>query len=120
MPFLAKATAKVKRIKDFDLDDMFKPAIAYGFAYDHIDYLKKKLKHPLFIAYAYNGGIGFTKRMLKSGLFKKNKYEPFLSMELVPYDESRRYAKKVLANYIIYKNILGEKVTLKALLKKLN
>ena len=120
MPFLAKATAKQKKIKNFDLDDMFKPKISYNFAYDHLNYLQKKLKHPLFIAYAYNGGIGFTKRMLKNGLFKKGIYEPFLSMELVPYDESRRYAKKVLANYIIYKNILGEKVSIKTLLKKLD
>ena len=120
MPFLAKATAKQKRIKNFDLDDMFKPKIAYNFAYSHISYLQKKLKHPLLIAYAYNGGIGFTRRVLKGGFFKLGIYEPFLSMELIPYDESKRYAKKVLANYIIYKNILGEKVTIKALLKKLD
>ncbi len=120
MPFLAKATAKQKKIENFDLDDMFQPKIAYSFAYDHISYLQRKLHYPLFIAYAYNGGIGFTKRMLRSGLFKKGSYEPYLSMELVPYDESRRYAKKVLANYIIYKNILGEKINIKTLLKKLN
>lgn len=120
MPFLAKATAKQKKIKNFDLDDMFQPKIAYSFAYEHLNYLQKKLKYPLFIAYAYNGGIGFTKRMLKSGLFKNGAYEPFLSMELVPYDESRRYAKKVLANYVIYKNILGEKASIRTLLKKLN
>jgi soluble lytic murein transglycosylase len=119
MPFLARATAKIKKIKDFDLDDMFNPGTAYSFAYDHIRYLQRKLKHPLFVAYAYNGGIGFTKRMLKSGFFQKGKYEPFISMELVPYGESRRYAKKVLSNYIVYKEILGEKVTLKNLLKKL-
>ena len=120
MPFLAKATAKQKKIENFDLDDMFKPKIAYSFAYEHLNYLQKKLKYPLFIAYAYNGGIGFTRRMLKSGLFKKGAYEPYLSMELVPYDESRRYAKKVLANYVIYKNILGEKASIRTLLKKLN
>ena len=27
-------------------------------------------------------------------------------MELVPYDETRKYGKKVLANYYIYKNHL--------------
>ncbi len=119
MPFLAKATAKTKKIKSFDLDDMFKPNIAYSFAYEHINYLQRVLKHPLLIAYAYNGGVGFTKRMLKSGFFGKGEYEPFMSMELVPYNESKRYAKKVLSNYIIYKDILGEKITLRALLKKL-
>ncbi len=119
MPFLAKDTAKLMKVKNFDLDDMFKPRIAYSFAYLHISYLQRRLKHPLFIAYAYNGGIGFTKRMLKNGLFKEGIYEPFMSMELVPYDESKRYAKKVLANYIIYKSILGEKSSLITLLKRL-
>ena len=71
------------------------------------------MKHPLLIAYAYNGGIGFTRKMLKNGLFSKNskhkEYEPFISMELLPYDETRKYGKKVLANYYVYKNHIDKK-----------
>jgi len=119
MPFLAKATAKQKKRKDFDLDDMFRPEIAYDFASSHLDYLMKHLHNPLYVAYAYNGGIGFTLRMLKSGLFKKGKYEPYLSMELVPYDESKRYAKKVLANYIVYSYLLGKRIDIKTLFQNL-
>ena len=113
MPFLARDIGHKKlKIEGFDESDMFKPAIAYSFANYHLNYLEKYLQNPIFIAYAYNGGIGFTKRMLLEGkLFSKNsayaKYEPFLSMELVPLSESRDYAKKVLANYIIYRAILG-------------
>jgi len=55
--------------------------------------------------------------MLKNGLFKKDKFDPFISMELVPYKESRKYGKKVLANYYIYLNLLGKKSTLKELLQ---
>jgi len=119
MPFLAKATAKQKKIKDFDLDMMFDPKISYTFSANYINYLKKHLNNPLLIAYAYNGGIGFTKRLLKEGFFKKGKYEPFLSMELIPYDESKRYAKKVLANYIIYKKLLGKPIKITTLFQKL-
>ncbi len=121
MPFLAKATAKKLKLEKFDLDMMFNPKTAYIFANDHLNYLEKKLKHPLYIAYAYNGGIGFTRRLLKSGYFftKKKKYEPFLSMELIPYGESRKYAKKVLANYIIYMQLLGEKISLHQLIEEL-
>jgi len=119
MPFLAKATAKQLKIKNFDTDEMFKPKIAYKFARKHLKYLRKKLKNPLLIAYAYNGGIGFTRRMLKNGLFKGGQFEPFYSLEIVPYDESKRYAKKVLANYVIYKNLLGEKVSIITLLQNL-
>lgn len=113
MPFLANHIGKKElKIEGFDQDDMFKPSVAYKFANRHLDYLEKYLSNPVFIAYAYNGGIGFTKRMLQKGdLFNKNsvykKYEPFLSMELVPYAESRNYAKKVLSNYIIYLAILN-------------
>jgi soluble lytic murein transglycosylase len=116
MPFLVKALAKDLN-EPFDLDKMFDPTKNILYAREHLKFLKRSLHHPLFIAYAYNGGIGFTKRLLKKrGLFKKGKYEPWLSMELVYYDESRRYGKKVLANYIIYKNLFGEKASLKNIL----
>lgn len=113
MPFLARAMAKQMKIKNFDLDDMFKPKIAYKFANSHLNYLGRHLKNPLFIAYAYNGGIGYVSRLLRSGkFFKKGKFEPYLSMELINYPQSRKYGKKVLANYIIYMQLLGEKVSL--------
>lgn len=115
MPFLAKAIAKEKGFVDFSLEDMFNPETAYMFANIHLNYLEKYLYHPLFIAYAYNGGIGFTKRLLQKGVFAKGEYEPYMSMELVPYEESRKYGKKVLANYIMYMKILGEKVSVKNL-----
>jgi soluble lytic murein transglycosylase len=119
MPFLARAIAKERKIQNFDLDDMFNPKTALKFANIHLDWLERSLYHPLFIAYAYNGGIGFTKRLLKSGTFKEGKYEPFLSMELVYYDESRKYGKKVLANYITYMQILGEPVSVYKLFEDL-
>ncbi len=116
MPFLARAIAKEQGMEDFDLNDMFEPKTALKFANIHLDWLEKSLYHPLFISYAYNGGIGFTKRLLRSGAFSKGVYEPFLSMELVHFDESRKYGKKVLANYIIYMRILGEEVSIHELL----
>lgn len=118
MPFLANAIAKEKNFLNFELEDMFKPESAYMFANIHLDYLEKYLHNPLFIAYAYNGGIGFTKRLLKAGSFSKGAYEPYMSMELVAYDESREYGKKVLANYVTYMKILGKKVSIKKLLEE--
>ncbi|MFK5882099.1 MAG: lytic transglycosylase domain-containing protein [Sulfurospirillum sp.] len=120
MPFLAIATAKNQKIKNFDTDEMFDPKIAYKFANLHLNYLVKKLHHPLLVAYAYNGGIGYTKRLLKSGnFFTKSQYEPFFSMETISYPETRKYGKKVLANYIIYMQLLGEKVSLDKLITNL-
>ncbi|MDR0579782.1 MAG: lytic transglycosylase domain-containing protein [Campylobacteraceae bacterium] len=120
MPFLARSIAKDEKIDNFDIDDMFKPDVAYKFANIHLDYLNKYLYHPLFVAYAYNGGIGFTKRMLQSNVFFKNgNYEPFLSMETIGYEESREYGKKVLANYVMYSKYFGKDVSIKALLTAL-
>ncbi|MDR2342411.1 MAG: lytic transglycosylase domain-containing protein [Campylobacteraceae bacterium] len=120
MPFLARNIAKNEKIDNFDIDDMFKPDVAYRFANIHLDYLNKYLYHPLFIAYAYNGGIGFTKRMLQSNVFFKNgNYEPFLSMETIEYEESREYGKKVLANYVMYARYFGKNMSIKALLSVL-
>jgi len=119
MPFLARAIAKEQNIENFDLDDMFEPRTALMFANIHLNWLERSLYHPLFIAYAYNGGIGFTKKLLKSGTFQKGTYEPFLSMELVHYDESRKYGKKVLANYVTYMQILGEPVSIYELFEAL-
>jgi len=114
MPFLIKALAKEK--KEFpNLDDMFKPEKNIAYAIRHLAYLQRHLYHPLFIAYAYNGGIGFTKRHLLKGTFRKGSFEPFLSMELMGNTESREYGKKVLANYVIYKKILKEEVKISSL-----
>ncbi len=119
MPFLSRAIARQEKLKHFNLDEMFNPKIAYKFSYKHLNYLERKLKQPLFVAYAYNGGIGFTKRLLKNGFFQKGKFEPYLSMELIPYSESKRYGKKVVANYIVYSSILGKHINIKSLFQKL-
>jgi soluble lytic murein transglycosylase len=120
MPFLIKHLAS-KRGENLDLEEMFDPYIAISYADQHLDYLTKYLYHPLFIAYGYNGGIGFTKKTIKQPhLFKKGAYEPYLSMELINYEESKEYAKKVLSNYVIYMNLLGEKQKILPLLEELS
>ena len=119
MPFLIKHLAK-ERGEKLDLSEMFNPYVAISYANQHMDYLNKWLYHPLFVAYAYNGGIGFTKRRIKSDhLFKEGKYEPYLSMELIDYEESKEYGKKVLANYVIYLNLLGIQTKVSHLLSTL-
>ena len=120
MPFLIKHLAKQKKEK-IDLDDIFDPFVAIDYADKHLNYLNRFLYHPLFVAYAYNGGIGFTKRTLrKDNMFKRGRYEPYLSMELIDYVESREYGKKVLTNYVVYLNLLGVKTKITTLLNQLD
>ena len=121
MPFLANHIAKNElKLANFDQDDMFKPKIAYEFANHHLNYLEKHLGSVVFISYAYNGGIGFTNRMLKrDDMFKGGKFEPFLSMEFVPYKESRIYAKRVLANYVVYRLLLNDSIKISSIFESL-
>ena len=107
MPFLSKALAKELK-EPYNILDQLTAPTNLKYANKHLNFLEHRLNHVLFIAYAYNGGIGFTKRkILKAGLFKKGKYEPYLSMELVPYDESKKYGKKVLVNYYFYNQLIN-------------
>jgi len=111
MPFLTRAISKEKKKKLNDLDDILNVDLSIEYALHHLKFLEHRLNHVLFIAYAYNGGIGFTRRMLNRGTFTTTKkYEPYISMELMSNSESRKYGKKVLANYIVYRDILGDSV----------
>lgn len=113
MPFLSKAIGK-KIDPNYTIYKMFDSKENLRYANTHLDFLVNKAKHPLFIAYSYNGGYGYFKYLKKNDLFtKKNRFEPFMSMELVSYDETRKYGKKVLANYYVYKNFLDKENSIK-------
>ncbi len=110
MPFLIRSM-KGDVFRQFD----YKENITLGVK--HLKWLFSRLHNPLMVAYAYNGGIGFVKRKVIPKFKFRGKFEPFLSMELIPYDESREYGKRVIANYIIYSHIFGDKnITLHKLL----
>lgn len=120
MPFNVDSISKVHPLKINSYDDMFNPQYSIAYSIAHMKHIEATLYNPVLMAYAYNGGIGFTRRLLLSGdYFNPGEYEPFLSMELVGNAESREYGKRVLANYVIYKNILGEKVSLAAIFDNL-
>lgn len=120
MPFNVDSISKIHSLKVSSYDDMFRPEYNIPYAIEHLKHIEKTLYNPVFMAYAYNGGIGFTKRLITTeGVFLPGEHEPFMSMELVSNAESREYGKKVLANYVIYKKIMGEKVSISSLLDNL-
>jgi soluble lytic murein transglycosylase len=108
MPFLVDNLNKKMPNKVNSYNDMFNPQMNISYAIKHLEWLHSQLDNPLFIAYAYNGGLGFLKRYIKSGKFTTAMYEPFLSMDTMSNVGSREYGKRVLANYAIYKKILHE------------
>ena len=122
MPFLSQKIAEDLK-EPYNIYEQFIPEVNLKFANRHLNTLEKQFdNNPLFIAYAYNGGAGYTKTQFKRGLFKeKNRFEPFMSMELISYEETRKYGRKVLTNYYIYNNHLNKenKVTLSSIFQKL-
>ncbi len=122
MPFLSKDIAKELN-QAYNIYEQFIPEKNIEFASYHLDKLNKQFdNNPLFVAYAYNGGAGYTRSQLKKGLFKeKNRFEPFLSMEMISYNETKDYGKKVLTNYYIYNNYLNSenKISLSTILQNL-
>jgi len=119
MPFVTDDLSKRMKNPISCYNDMFDPSYNIKYALKHLKWMDKSLYHPLFTAYAYNGGMGYFRKHLRTGAFGEGKYEPFLSMELMRNKESREYGKKVLSNYVMYKRILGEEVSLKSLLEML-
>lgn len=120
MPFNVDSISKIHPLKVSSYHDMFNPEFNIPYAIEHLKHIDQTLYNPVFKAYAYNGGIGFTKRLITAeGVFLPGEHEPFMSMELVGNSESREYGKKVLANYVIYKKILGESVSITELFDNL-
>lgn len=120
MPFNLKPFAKALGKENVTLDDLFNPSTALEFGRFYLAELEREFSHPLFVAYAYNGGPGFWRRTLKrKTLFIKDReYDPWLSLELIPYEESKNYGQIVLANYIIYQQILGQEINVEDFLSK--
>jgi soluble lytic murein transglycosylase len=120
MPFNVDSISKVLPLKPTTYFDMLQPEYSIVYSIAHLQHLFHNLHNPILIAYGYNGGLGSTKRLLmEGGRFLPGEYEPFLSMELIGNDENREYGKRVLANYVIYKKILGEEVSIKAIFDNL-
>jgi soluble lytic murein transglycosylase len=120
MPFNVDTISKVHPLKPTTYFDMLQPEFSIAYAISHLKHLEEKYYNPVLIAYGYNAGFGSTKRLLTEGKrFLSGNYEPFLSMELMGNDENREYGKRVLANYVIYKKILGEEVKITSLFDNL-
>lgn len=123
IPILAEELAQKRREK-LSFFELFEPSKNISYAATHFKWLESKVGHPTLIAVSYNAGYGFFRRIEKDGLFRFDDdamlaYEPFWSIENIPYDETRNYAKKVSLNYSVYSEKFGEKISLTQLLENL-
>ena len=96
-----------KHGESLKIKELFEPDKNIKYASSHFKWLEDMVAHPTLIAVSYNAGYGFFKRIEREGLFgfkdtDKLRYEPYWSIENIPYDETREYAKKVTLNYAVY------------------
>jgi len=72
----------------------------------YINYLKGSLNDNLLhVLAAYNGGIGNVRKWQKRPYLKD--VDALTFIESIPFNETRKYTKKVFANYWIYQQQLG-------------
>ncbi len=99
MPATGKGIAQQLKIENFDVDQLFEPekSIMMG-----TYYLRQQLNtfggNMFYASGAYNGGSGNMSNWI-SRWGDKDIYE---FVENIPFDETRDYVKKVMANYYLY------------------
>lgn len=115
MPATAKITSRQYKLPYKGAQSLSKAQVNLRLGIAHLNRLYKELKqHPLLIIASYNAG----KKAVKRWMPKHDKAIPAeIWIEMVPYRETRKYLKHVVANYIIYQARLGLKPSLKDLFK---
>ncbi len=95
--------------------ELLEPNINVPLAISYFKKLKQNYKSPAFVAISFNAGQGYLKRLQAKNLFDMD--DKLLALELIDYDETRQYVKRVLYNYIVYCNALGVQINEKTILQ---
>ncbi|PKK90478.1 MAG: hypothetical protein CVV64_08930 [Candidatus Wallbacteria bacterium HGW-Wallbacteria-1] len=102
MPKTGAWIATKRGDSDFRDEKLFDPSTNIRYGSWYIDYLSGNVGRDLFdIAAAYNGGPGSVAKWKKK--FGNLSREAFV--EAIPFDETRRYVKKVIRSYAIYRRL---------------
>jgi soluble lytic murein transglycosylase len=71
-------------------------------------------------AASYNAGAGNAAKWVTAfGDPRAANVDPVVWVELIPFQETRRYVQRVLSNYVIYRSRLGDAVTMEEALRKI-
>ncbi|MBX7147242.1 MAG: lytic transglycosylase domain-containing protein [Alphaproteobacteria bacterium] len=88
--------------------NLYDPEVNMALAQDYMDQLLESDQVEgdlLLLAAAYNAGPGKVAEWKEAGIYQS---DPLLFIEQIPYGETRVYVQKVLANFWIYQERLGQ------------
>lgn len=109
MPRTASYMAKDKSLRGKGRDKLYDPAVNLAIGQDYVNHLiETTADGDLFdMALAYNGGPGNLRRWKRDVAIE----DPLLFIESVPNPESRDFVERVLTNFWVYSQRLGQTPT---------
>ena len=106
MPATAKHIRDIQRRKRFSREELYTPAVSLQLGQDYLLKLDNDLDSNLIeMIAAYNAGPHNVQKWRKRGL---NNHDPVLFIEKIPFSETRKYVKVVLANLWFYREKMYE------------
>jgi len=110
MPKTARWVAKRSGLRDFSLARVSEVPVNIALGSSYLKHVLDDLGHPLLASAAYNAGPGRARRWRDA-----RPLEGAIYAETIPFNETRDYVKKVMANTMHYAQLIGGKlVPLKA------
>jgi soluble lytic murein transglycosylase len=87
--------------QNYTSDDLYRPVVSLRYGVDYLDRQRKLFDGNLFAALAaYNGGPGNAQEWLELA-----PDDPDLFLEVIRYDETRNYLRRIYENFNIYRLI---------------
>lgn len=105
MPATAKWVAKRSGLRDFSMDRVAEVPVNVALGTSYLKHVLDDLGHPVLASAAYNAGPGRARRWRDV-----RPLEGAIYAETIPFNETRDYVKKVMANTMYYSQLIGGKL----------
>jgi len=105
MPATARWLAKHYGMRDFSLTRVSEVPVNVALGTSYMKLVLEDLGHPVLASAAYNAGPGRARRWRDA-----RPLEGAIYAETIPFNETRDYVKKVMANTMYYAQLIGGKL----------
>jgi soluble lytic murein transglycosylase len=90
------------KIDNFKVEDLFEPSTNLKIGCWYLSVLEKQFENDItLVLAAYNAGSGNVTKWLKN----KNLSKTGLSLETIPFAETKKYVRQVIEDYHVYKRL---------------